>query len=59
MSQNVINTPCIGVCTVTDKGLCMGCFRTMEEIGAWLEFTDTERHHIMEQLPARQDRLFS
>jgi len=27
-----MNTPCTGVCRLNDKGICVGCFRTIKEI---------------------------
>jgi len=36
----MIESPCIRVCTLDKSGeLCLGCFRTLEEIGAWLGVT--------------------
>lgn len=33
--------------------LCVGCGRTLKEIGGWLRYTDAERAAIMAALPAR------
>jgi hypothetical protein len=35
------------------SGLCVGCGRTLKEIGGWTRFTDAERQAIMRALPAR------
>jgi uncharacterized protein len=36
-------------------GYCDGCFRTGDEIAAWLSMSDTERSHLMTVvLPARE-----
>ena len=52
-----VQTPCIGVCTMNDDGLCDGCLRTGDEIGAWLALDDAEREHLMDTvLPAREAR---
>ena len=43
-----IATPCIKVCAVDgESGLCLGCHRTLKEIGFWGRFTDEERTAIM------------
>lgn len=53
-----VATPCIQVCTVDGRsGLCLGCLRTLGEIGGWSKLTDEERAGIMAELPARKDRL--
>ena len=41
----MIESPCIGVCTVIDNK-CIGCLRTSEEIKNWLYFSDEERNKI-------------
>lgn len=57
MSETPIKTPCVKVCFVDPKeGLCVGCFRTMEELGRWTRYSDTERDDILAQLPVRRDR---
>lgn len=51
-----IKTPCVKVCFVDPKaGLCVGCFRTMEELGKWTRYSDAERDGIMQDLPRRRD----
>ncbi len=53
-SPKPILTPCIGVCTLDDQGLCEGCHRTGEEIAAWRALSDAERIRIMRDvLPSR------
>jgi len=49
-----IETPCTKVCTVDPVcGLCIGCGRTLAEIGGWTLLTAQERSDIMATLPAR------
>jgi len=53
-----METPCIKFCTLDpDRALCLGCGRTLEEIGGWFSMTDAERRAVMEQLPARLNAL--
>ena len=50
-----IATPCVKVCIVDGaSGLCLGCWRTLSEIGGWNGFTDAERAAIMAELPKRE-----
>ena len=47
-------TPCIGVCRLDSRGYCIGCRRTIEEIGRWRSMSEAERLLVMrEVLPAR------
>ena len=50
-----IKTPCIKVCVVDgESGLCLGCYRKLNEVAAWARFTDAERDAILAELPGRR-----
>jgi predicted Fe-S protein YdhL (DUF1289 family) len=57
-SLPVIDSPCIQICTLGPSGICVGCFRTAEEIGDWLKYSAEQRQAIMAELPDRADGLF-
>jgi predicted Fe-S protein YdhL (DUF1289 family) len=47
-------SPCIGICSIDDDGLCGGCHRTGDEIAAWALMNDDVRLRFMEDvLPQR------
>lgn len=49
-----MSTPCIRVCAVSARhGLCVGCGRTLKEIGGWSALSEAERLEIMRGLPER------
>lgn len=53
-----IATPCVKVCIVDGaSGLCLGCFRSLSEIGGWSGLTDEQRAAIMADLPTRRARI--
>lgn len=53
-----ISTPCIKVCVVDgESGLCLGCLRTLPEIGQWSRLEEEARTAIMADLPARKSRI--
>ena len=45
----VMNSPCTKVCKIKE-GICTGCHRTLEQIGAWGSMTDKERQEAMREL---------
>jgi predicted Fe-S protein YdhL (DUF1289 family) len=50
-----VKTPCVKVCFVDPReGICVGCFRNMEELGRWTRYSDAEREAIMQALPDRR-----
>ncbi|MFO6463355.1 DUF1289 domain-containing protein [Jannaschia sp. KMU-145] len=49
-----IESPCIRVCVVhPETRLCVGCARSIDEIGAWSRLTPDARAAIMAELPTR------
>ena len=43
-AEETVASPCISVCTVDrSRNLCMGCLRTLQEIGAWRNMTMAEK----------------
>jgi predicted Fe-S protein YdhL (DUF1289 family) len=53
-----IKTPCVQVCVVDGaSGLCLGCFRTLNEIAGWARLTPEERERLMAELPSRRTRI--
>lgn len=50
-------SPCIGVCSMDEQGLCAGCHRTLDEIARWGTMGDDERLRLIETvLPERESR---
>ena len=44
-----IKSPCIKICKL-EKGVCIGCRRTQDEIREWVIMTDSQREEIMARL---------
>ena len=53
-----MKSPCINVCTMDpQRGVCLGCCRTLEEIAAWGAMQDAEQARVLAQLSERRARL--
>jgi uncharacterized protein len=53
-----VASPCISVCTIDPaSGLCSGCYRTLDEIGGWIELSNEAKRALVAALPARRARL--
>ena len=49
-----MESPCTKVCILDPSGhICIGCKRTVDEIGAWGSLSDAQRARIMAELPKR------
>lgn len=53
-----VKSPCIGTCVLDPKsGFCLGCFRTGDEIGAWMGLSDGNKKRVISKAQARQAQL--
>jgi hypothetical protein len=53
-----IESPCVKLCQIhPEERLCVGCLRTLEEIGMWSRMSPEARRTVMEELPSRAPRL--
>ena len=51
-----VESPCNNVCTLDEQtGWCLGCYRTLAEIGAWPSLDDAGKRALVERLAARRD----
>ena len=52
--DDVVPSPCVNVCKMNaDRSLCLGCYRSIDEIRAWSKGDSTVRLAIWQQLLAR------
>lgn len=53
-----VDSPCVKLCVIhPEERLCVGCFRTIDEIATWSRMTAAERAGVLADLPARVPRL--
>jgi predicted Fe-S protein YdhL (DUF1289 family) len=48
-----VSSPCIHLCKLDDRGVCIGCFRTMDEIAAWMKMTEFQKLEVIAALRER------
>lgn len=59
MSEQDIQSPCIGVCSMDDlTGLCLGCYRTIEEIQGWWDMDSDAKKAVIHQSQVREREAF-
>lgn len=57
---DIIRSPCIKNCCLDDQDICLGCFRTLDEICSWNSFTEQEKKAVLEHCQMRkQNQLAS
>ncbi len=54
--DNLPASPCVGICTVDkETKTCIGCFRTLKEIGGWRTMTLDQKRDVVLACRARAD----
>jgi uncharacterized protein len=48
-----VPSPCIDICRLDPQGLCIGCRRTIGEIGEWSRASEARKSEILRGLAAR------
>jgi uncharacterized protein len=57
-TRDEVQSPCVKLCVVhPEERICVGCFRTIDEIATWGSLTPAARDAIMADLPERAPRL--
>jgi len=55
-----VPSPCVSVCVVHPTlGLCEGCLRNIEEIGAWGQMPSAQQRQVWQQIQQRCDQRLS
>jgi uncharacterized protein len=56
--RDEIASPCVKLCVVhPEERICVGCYRTIDEIAGWSRLTHEARDALMAELPSRAPRL--
>jgi predicted Fe-S protein YdhL (DUF1289 family) len=54
-ADGIVSSPCIDVCRIDEaSGLCAGCWRTLDEIGAWSAMDAQARLAVWDSLVQRR-----
>ena len=56
-AMTAVPSPCNSICTIdATLGVCIGCYRTLDEIATWMRLSDDRKREIVRALPARRER---
>jgi predicted Fe-S protein YdhL (DUF1289 family) len=47
-------SPCISVCSIGPRGVCRGCYRTLEEIADWIRLGPAAQWAVVRAADARR-----
>lgn len=49
-----VKSPCIEVCSLNDRDVCIGCYRTANEIIEWFSASDQRKREILTAVVERR-----
>jgi len=55
MEYSTIDSPCVAICALDERGVCLGCYRTGDEITDWFMADDQRKHEILRAAAQRRD----
>ncbi|PXF29480.1 hypothetical protein WH50_20230 [Pokkaliibacter plantistimulans] len=48
-----VESPCISVCELNAQNVCIGCWRTLDEISRWWDMSNNEKREVLQKADAR------
>jgi predicted Fe-S protein YdhL (DUF1289 family) len=52
--EDGVQSPCIENCCLNDEKICLGCFRSIEEITQWQQMNDKMRLEVLHKAENRR-----
>jgi hypothetical protein len=51
----VVKSPCVHICCLDEQDVCLGCYRTCDEICQWGAMSNDERKQVLKKVAERED----
>jgi len=58
MSDTTPKSPCISICVLDDDDVCMGCYRSAQEITDWFMASDEQKNEVLRKARERLQGSF-
>ncbi|MDK8465058.1 DUF1289 domain-containing protein [Marinobacter sp. SS13-12] len=52
-----VRSPCVSICALDDKDMCVGCHRTSDEIMRWSQMSNDERREVLQKVAMRESKV--
>jgi len=52
--EKSIASPCVNICYLDDHDICQGCYRSAEEITAWMRLDNESRQQVLANVRQRE-----
>jgi predicted Fe-S protein YdhL (DUF1289 family) len=58
MSDATPKSPCISICVLDDGDICVGCYRSAQEITDWFMASDEQKNEVLRKARERLQGSF-
>ncbi len=52
-----VRSPCVSVCALDERDICIGCQRSGDEIMYWTQMTDEQRRDVLQKVAERERQV--
>ena len=49
-----VRSPCVNICALDEQDICIGCYRSGEEITRWGSYSEQEKQQVMRRVAERE-----
>lgn len=53
MNERPVSSPCVSICALDEDDICIGCYRSDQEIMRWREMDNHQRQQVLRQAEQR------
>jgi len=54
---NEVHSPCVSICALDENDICVGCYRSGDEIGLWSGMGKDEKLAIIDKAKVREQQI--
>lgn len=54
-SAEMVKSPCVHICCLDEQDICLGCYRSCDEITQWGGMSNEERKDVMKKVAEREN----
>lgn len=56
MNEQVVKSPCVSVCALDGDDVCVGCYRSSEEISLWTSLDNAGKREVIRRAAERANK---
>lgn len=49
-----VDSPCVRICQIKSMGTCIGCYRSLDEIARWSQYSDDDKLQVLNKVQKRK-----